>query len=155
MLQGAGASENRALDVMSAPFSFSLLYSRSLWWAAGLAHLLPLLCLGASGVPGWARMVVLGGVLVSAGWGWRTARCLRHLRMAWSVSGEVWLRAPTGDAQIEILPDSIDLGWLIVLHWREMNSQSTGRAPLTRDALAPEHWRALRRYLRWSRPEAD
>lgn len=140
---------------MSAPFLFPLRYSRVLVWAINLAHLLPLLCLCLEGVPAWGRLLVTGGVFVSMLWQGRATQLLRHLSVSWSPSGEAVLRGPTGETQIEILADSIDLSWLIVLHWRELDSGRSRRAALTRDAFSAEHWRVLRRLFRWSVVQED
>ena len=118
--------------------------------ATGLAHLLPGLCLLTPNLSGWLRGAVLGLLVCSAAWQrWRMRR-LRGLSLAWMASGEAWLQTPSGRLQVEVLADSVDFDWLLVLHWRELESFREGRAALTRDAFSAEHWRALRWRLRWS-----
>jgi hypothetical protein len=102
-------------------------------------------------VPGWARVCVLILLVCSAVWQWRRARNLRRQCSQWSASGEIWLLdASQRGVQIEVLQDSADLGWLVVLHWQELESSQKGRAALTRDAFTAEQWRTLRRHLRWN-----
>lgn len=140
---------------MSAPLSFSLRLSVPLRLATGLAHVLPGLCLTAPNVSGWLRVAVLGMLICSAGWQYWQVRRLRGLSLEWMASGEAWLQTQKGRVQIEMLTDSVDFDWLLVLHWREFESFREGRAALTRDAFSAEHWRILRRRLRWSLAQED
>ncbi|MET7015438.1 protein YgfX [Uliginosibacterium flavum] len=140
---------------MSAPLSFSLRISVSLAFMVVLAHLLPGLCVWSPNVSVWLRGVMLGVLACSAGWQYWRIRRLRGVRLEWMVSGEAWLQTPRGRLQIEVLADSLDFDWLLVLHWRELESSREGRAALTRDAFSAEHWRVLRRRLRWSLAQED
>lgn len=135
---------------MSASFLFSLRLSRLLKFSLLLAHGLPWLCVWAPGVPRGVAGLTLVASLVSAGFQLRRARRLADSSLSLQVGGECWLTQGGRRSAVDILPESRDLGWLIVLVWREQNSGRAGRAALTRDGLPREIWRELRRYLRWS-----
>ncbi|NSL56653.1 protein YgfX [Uliginosibacterium aquaticum] len=133
---------------MSAPFFLPLRLSRVLLGTIILVHGLPLACVLAPEVPRPLSIAVTLAVVLSALWQmrqWqRIAACVLQM------SGEAcWLERGDSRVQVELLSDSRDLGWLIVLVWRELESGRCGRAALTRDGLPAEDWRALRRYLRW------
>lgn len=137
---------------MSAPLSFSLRLSTSLKFGLCLAHGVPLACLIADGVPGWARLLVSLGAGASALWQFRRVQSLRQQRVIVLSSGEACLHMPLGCVQIELQAGSVDLGWLIVLRWRELETGRYARVALTREAFEAEDWRALRRCVRWLRP---
>lgn len=136
---------------MSAPFLFSLRLSRLLKLSLVIAHGLPWFCVWTPGVPGWVAGLTLAASLVSAAWQLHQAGRLADSSLSLQAGGECWLTAQGGRRiAVDILPESRDLGWLIVLVWREQDTGRSGRAALTRDALSPEFWRELRRYLRWN-----
>jgi hypothetical protein len=138
---------------MSAPFLFSLRMSASLRLALCLTHGLPPLATLMLEVNGWLFWPVLALSLGSGLWHGRRARRLAVTSIRIAGSGEAWLLVMGEARAIEILPASKDLGWLIVLVWREPGSERIERAALTREGLPPDTWRALRRYLRWELPQ--
>ncbi|WP_371929860.1 protein YgfX [Uliginosibacterium sp. 31-16] len=139
---------------MSAPFVFQLRQSKALMLASISAHLLVVGSVVVSKTPSWVMVFVLACVVVSIFWQWRRKAYFSQLSVRLTASQELWLLTPATEVQVEILPGSVDLAWLIVLHWRVMESPRQDRVALTREAFSSEDWRALRRFLRWHRASA-
>lgn len=136
---------------MSAPFVFPLRSSRTLILASISVHLLVLGSVVVDESPRGVTAFVLMCAAASIVWQWRRNVYFSRLSLRLTASHEVWLQTPAAEAQIEILPSSVDLGWLIVLHWRVMESGREDRMALTCEAFSSQDWRALRRFLRWHR----
>lgn len=134
---------------MSAPFLCPLRLSPLLQGVLLLLHGVPPLCALAPGVPSWLAPPLWGASLLSGLWQLKRARNLGRLAMQGTAHGECFLLEAGLSRPVEILPDSRDMGWLIVLVWRDPESGVGGRAALTRDGQAFDAWRALRRHLRW------
>jgi hypothetical protein len=49
-----------------------------------------------------------------------------------------------------VLPSSVEMGALVVLHWQAEADRRTQRFALLRDAFSAEDWRKLKVWLRWS-----
>lgn len=115
-------------------------------------YALPLACLAGEGVPAWVcwllPLLVLGMAMLS----------FRKIRKDWNghllllPSGEAYLRLdherPEG-VPVQVLKNSSDLGWLVVLRWKELESGAMGLVCLVRDGLPKADWRRLRVWLRW------
>lgn len=114
-------------------------------------YALPLVCLLGEGVPVWVRWLLPWFVLGMA------AQSARKIRKDWNgyllllPSGEAFLRldgeSPEG-VPVQILENSDDLGWLVVLRWKEQETGAKGQACLLRDGLQKADWRRLRIWLR-------
>ncbi|MDO6388266.1 protein YgfX [Uliginosibacterium sp. 31-12] len=133
---------------MSAPFFLPLRRALLLRVATVVSHVLPLLCVLAPEVPRTLALGVALGVALSALWQLRSQRRLASCTLEVGADA-CWWSDGNLRLQVDVLADSRDLGWLIVLVWRELESGRCERAALTRDGLAAEDWRALRSYLRW------
>lgn len=138
---------------MSAPFSFSLKRSPLLRSLTALAHVMPLSCAFFADTRPLVLSVVGVLTLVSAVATSRQGRELGQLRLTVVPQGVSVLEKDGRALEVDILPESVDLGWLIVLVLVERNSRIRRRAALTRGALDAESWRSLRRFLRWELPD--
>jgi Na+/melibiose symporter-like transporter len=138
---------------MSAPLSFSLRHSHGLIVAIGMLHLWPALSAYYSPTPLWFKVVVI--VLLGCSGVWQLRRGLQQAgkSLLWLESGEAWVMTSAERVQVVVLSDSLDWGWLIVLHWREIGSAREGFVALTRGAFSQQAWRLLRQRLRWCRIE--
>lgn len=134
---------------MSAPFSLSLRRSRLLCAALLALHALPLICGLFAGMSRFGLICLGVAVLVSAAFNLFEARRLAGMRLTLVPHGLSVLVRGERTCEVDVLPASSDLGWLVVIVWRELATGKQGRAALTRDSVPGGEWRALRRYLRW------
>lgn len=143
---------------MSAPFSLPVRYSPLLRLMVVLTHVLPILSSAMAQMDPWLMWLVWLAAAFSAPLNWRKARSLAACRIEFMADGACCWQSREGAIDIELLPESRDFGFLIVLVWRELESGRVGRLALLRDGVAADEWRALRRYLRWGLsvpPRAD
>jgi hypothetical protein len=134
--------------VLNAPRSIPLKWSPALWLATIVVHALPLLACLPAEVPRWMGLVVLAGVSVSA------VAVLHSARRA-----QVSVLRPDSDGALleiaehrlrgRVLSASLDLGWLVILHWQPEGGGSRKYFCLLRDGFAVEDWRQLKLWVRW------
>lgn len=139
---------------MPAPLILPLREGLLLRAATVFAHLLPVFAVWMAGSARWVCGVVSLLVLISA---WRQVRRVRRwcaCRISLHESGLARLETPQRPAgdDIRILPESVDLGWLVVLVWQPVDGGVVRRAAISRDSLPADVWRGLRRWLRWQIP---
>lgn len=140
---------------MSAPFSLSLKRSRALFAASLVLHVLPMICGVLAGMSVMGLAGLFAALLVSAVLSFREARGLANARLTLVPHGVSMLAFGGLQREVVVLPVSVDLGWLVLVVWRESGTGRVGRATLTRDAVCDGEWRALRRFLRWELAEAS
>ncbi len=138
---------------MSAPFSLSLGYTRLIRSIALAAHLVPLACVLGAGsslvvVCGVAGCAAMSAVLTVRRARLLASRFLTVVPRGVSVLG--WQGA--APVEVDVQPESVDLGWLIVLVFEERATGRKWRVALTREAAPDGAWHALRRHLRWGLP---
>lgn len=141
---------------MQAPVVLALRWSPALRAALVFMHLLPVFVVCSAGV----SVFLCGGVsavaAVSALWSWHAARQARFRHIVLHASGDAeLLEARVASAPILVRSTSVDLGWLVVLHWLPFSGGRTQRTVLCRDAYPVEDWRALRRWVRWQSDRSD
>ncbi|MEC5388260.1 hypothetical protein VVD49_21185 [Uliginosibacterium sp. H3] len=131
------------------PSRISLARSSALWLAIGLVHLMPLASMLGAGVPLWVRCLVIVLCLVSIQRELRTARRLREASLRPHAEGAQLL---VGERVFEgrVLPTSVDMGPLLILHWQAEMGGRQRRFALLRDAFSAEEWRVMKLWLHWS-----
>lgn len=138
---------------MSAPFSFSLKPSRLLYAIVLLAHLLPVLCAVFAGNRTFVLPLVCTLAVISALLSVRQHRRMAGMRLTVVPRGLSCIDSEGDRREVALLPESADLGWLIVLVMQEQVTGRRIRAAVTRSMMSGEAWRSLRRCLRWELPE--
>ncbi|MDB5799808.1 MAG: hypothetical protein JWL63_747 [Rhodocyclales bacterium] len=131
------------------PATIPFAWSPLLCVAIGLAHIFPLASVLAESVPGWVRWAVVPLCLVSAMQSGFVAMRLRNARLCPHSEGAK-LILPDAVLEGRMLPSSVDMGALIVLHWQADAGGKVRRYALLRDAFTAEDWRTLKVWLRWS-----
>lgn len=126
-----------------------LAWSRSVFAAAFVVHLLPLLAAYAASVTSWVPIIVTIGVLASSVLHFLQARRLAMVSILLRDSGEAELVANGVSTSVEVLDSSVNLGVMVVLRWRGLDSACAESAVLTRDGLTVDQWRRLRTWVRW------
>lgn len=115
----------------------------------GLAHLIPLASLFAEGVPVWVRCLIALLSLISGVNVWRIALSLHKAVLRPNAEG-AQLLLPDRMVEGRVLPSSVDMGSLVVLHWQEHPVGKVRRYALLRDAFSAAEWRVLKVWVRWS-----
>ncbi|MDQ7988133.1 MAG: protein YgfX [Candidatus Dactylopiibacterium sp.] len=133
---------------MSAPFSLPLRHSPLLWAALLATHLAPLVAVVLTAPAPAVSFPLVVAVGASAVFSLRRARRLHGCSLRVAPRGESVLSQGGATRPVEILAESREMGWLVVIAWREADGR-VRRAALTRDAFPAETWRALRRFVRW------
>ncbi|HSD36135.1 MAG TPA: protein YgfX [Rhodocyclaceae bacterium] len=135
--------------IVTYPSVIPLARSPALLLAVGLVHLMPMASVFGTGVPVWVRWVVCVFCAASLA---RECRAVMRLR-------KESLRPHSDGAQLllsgqeldgRVLPSSVDMGALVVLHWQAEMGGRLQRFTLLRDAFSAEEWRVLKVWLRWS-----
>jgi hypothetical protein len=117
--------------------------------AIGVVHLMPLASVFGVGVPAWVRGVVCLLCVVSMVRECRAAMRLRTESLRPHADG-AQLLSPALVLNGRVLPSSVDMGALLVLHWQGEAGGKPQRFTLLRDAFSAEEWRVLKVWLRWS-----
>jgi hypothetical protein len=131
------------------PSVVPLARSPALLLAIGLVHFMPAASVWGAAVPARVSGLVIVLCVLSAV---REISLTRRLR-------EISLRPHAEGAQLvsagqisegRVLRSSVDMGALVVLHWRAETDGSVQRFALLRDAFSAEDWRKLKVWLRWA-----
>ena len=131
-----------------APLRISAAYSPIVKIALFAAHGFPLLACLSAGVPNAVRFVVVLTIVVSAIVSWRRTHNLSLLRFLMTADGALCVEREGRDVQVEILPGIVDMGWLLILPWRD-EIGCTQRTVLAQDGFSLEDWHQLRIWQRW------
>jgi hypothetical protein len=131
------------------PAAIPLAWSPLLCLAIGLAHAVPLASVFSESVPGWIRWAVVPLCLASAIRSSFVAMRLRKASLRPHSEG-VKLILHNDELEGRMLPSSVDMGALIVLHWQADAGGKVQCYALLRDAFTAEAWRGLKVWLRWS-----
>ncbi|MGC3964368.1 MAG: hypothetical protein QM803_13905 [Rhodocyclaceae bacterium] len=110
---------------------------------------MPCLAALSPGVPIRVKVVVLMLAVCSAVVTWRHHRRCANDWLELQTSGAACVvRAEQADG-IDILSGCVDLGWVIVVHWRRTADGKAVRHAFARDGMDVALWRQLRIWLRW------
>lgn len=132
-----------------------LRYSPALRAALLATHLFPLVFVWLAHL---AMPISVGVSLLLAGsafWQLYVIRRRRGWRLLLHAAGHAQLQYSLAQtpAEIHLLSETRDLGWLIVLCWQSEAGGRVERFALCSDGLPAEVWRKLRISLRWRRLE--
>jgi len=131
------------------PAAIPLAWSPLLCLAIGLAHVFPLASAFFESVPAWVRWIVIPLCFASAIQSVFIAKRLRNASLRPHSEG-AQLILHNAALEGRMLPSSVDMGVLIVLHWQADAGGKIQRYALLRDAFTAEDWRVLKIWLRWS-----
>jgi toxin CptA len=133
----------------AAPLSIPLKPSRRLLAVQLGAHLLAVLAVLLSTIPGWLAALLLAAVGLSLS-RWRKADLPASLILHGDGRCEKVGADDTAN-EVVVLPQTVVLSWLVVLRHRQQGR--TGAWVLVADSLDAEDFRRLRLWLRWRATE--
>ena len=110
---------------------------------------MPLVSVFGAGVPLWVRSTVCLLSVASIARECSTGIRLRQESLRPHSDG-AQLLLPEQTLEGRVLPSSLDMGALVVLHWQAEGGSKLQRFTLVRDAFSAEEWRVLKVWLRWS-----
>lgn len=129
--------------------------SRRLACLVGICHGLAAIAVLASPLPWWGYVLVMPWVLVSGVVYWRRNRhgaFPRRIRIDAAGQWKLWLPSDDeAEAGLTLLPGSIVVPWLLLLHFRLQNGRFYA-LPLMPDSLEPDGFRKLMVRLRTLAP---